>query len=58
MPNILHDNQAIETFASIGISFLLFIVGLELNLKIIKDVGKTAITTGILQVVLSALLGY
>lgn len=58
VPSILHDNHAIETFASIWISFLLFIVWLELNLKIIKDVGKTAIITWLLQVVLTSLIGF
>lgn len=37
VPNLLHGNHAIESFASIGISFLLFIVGLELNVKVIKE---------------------
>ncbi len=57
-PHLIHNNHAIETFASIWISFLLFIVGLELNLKIIKDVWKTAIITGILQIILTALMWY
>ena len=58
VPTLLQENHAIETFAHIGISFLLFIVGLELNLKIIKDVWKSSIIAWILQVVLSALIGY
>jgi len=58
MPIVLQENHAIETFAHIGISFLLFIVWLELNLKIIKDVGKSAITGGVLQVILTSLIGY
>jgi len=58
LPTLLHENHAIETFSSIWISFLLFIVWLELNPKIIKDIWKSAIITGVLQVALTALTGY
>jgi len=58
VPNLLSDNHSLETFSTIGISFLLFIVWLELNLKVIKDVWKTSIITGLLQVVLTAIIGY
>jgi len=56
VPQLLQDNHAIETFASIGISFLLFIVWLELNPKIIEDVGKTSILAWTLQVFITAIL--
>lgn len=58
-PNLLgvlgHQNQ-FSTYSQIGISFLLFMVGLGLDPKNIRDVGKPAITTGIIQVVFTTLL--
>ena len=35
--NILSSSEGYEAFAHIGISLLLFIVGLHLNLKLIKE---------------------
>lgn len=57
-PSILHGNSAFESFSTIGISLLLFMVGLELNPKIIKDMGKSSLIIGILQVVITALVGW
>ena len=58
LPTLLHETHSIEIFSSIGISFLLFIVWLELNPKIIQDVWKSAITTGVIQVILTSAIGY
>jgi len=58
VPNILHENFAIETFSSIWIAFLLFIVWLELNPKIIKDIWKTAISTWFLQVLITTIIWF
>ncbi|HCY20918.1 TPA: hypothetical protein DIC40_03560 [Patescibacteria group bacterium] len=43
LPNLLHGNTSFESFGNLGISFLLFMVGMELNPSIIKDLGKTAL---------------
>jgi len=58
VPHMLHENFAIETFSNIWIAFLLFIVWLELNPKVIKDVWKTAIITWFLQVIITTILWY
>ncbi|HRX64230.1 MAG TPA: cation:proton antiporter [Candidatus Absconditabacterales bacterium] len=57
-PQLLHGNHALESFSSIGISLLLFIVGMELHPKIIKDIGKTSIIAGSFQVIITAALGF
>lgn len=44
-PSLLHDNVSLESFSHIGISFLLFMVGMELHPKIIRDLGKNALIT-------------
>ncbi len=56
--NILNSHEVIESLASVGITLLLFIVGLGLNPKMIKDVGKVSILTGIGQVLITAVIGY
>lgn len=47
------STSAIDTFSKIGISFLLFIVGLRLNPKVIKEIGGSALIIGIGQMVLT-----
>ena len=56
--NIVSNNQTIEVFSSIGIALLLFIIGLGLNPKVIKEVGKVTMWAGLLQVALTALIGF
>ncbi|MEK6856906.1 MAG: cation:proton antiporter, partial [Nanoarchaeota archaeon] len=45
-------------FSQIGIAFLLFIVGLSLNPKVIKEVGKASLITGVGQVVFTSIIGF
>lgn len=52
MGNVLHG------LSQIGITLLLFMVGLELDISQLKKIGKTAILTGLGQVVITSLLGY
>tara|TARA_B100000315_G_scaffold179845_1_gene168660 strand:- start:22364 stop:24079 length:1716 start_codon:yes stop_codon:yes gene_type:complete len=56
--NIVKSTDAIATFAQIGIVLLLFMVGLNLNPKIIKDVGKVSLVTGVGQVIFTSLVGF
>ena len=54
----LTNPHEIEVFSQLGISILLFIVGLNLNPKILNDIGKSSIISGFLQVLLTAALGF
>src|SRR3989338_1038994 len=56
--NLIKSTDAIATFAEIGIVFLLFIVGLNLNPKLVKDLGKVSLITGIGQVLFTVILGF
>ncbi len=56
--DIISMNETIQIFADFGIAFLLFIVGLNLSLKVIKEVGKIALITGVGQVLFTSLFGY
>src|SRR3989344_2009597 len=56
--DLVKSTAAITTFAQIGIVFLLFIVGLNLNPRIVKDLGKVSLITGIGQVVFTTAIGF
>lgn len=56
--NIVHESETLHVFSEMGIAFLLFIVGLHLSPKVIKEVGKISIITGIGQILFTATLGY
>ncbi len=50
-------SSALSFLPDIGIAFVLFLVGMELDLREIKNYGKQILTAGILQVVISSVLG-
>lgn len=50
--------DSIELFSKIGIACLLFIVGLSMSPKIIKELGKVSLITGIGQVLFTSVIGY
>jgi len=56
--NIVHSSEYIELFSKIGISILLFIVGLSMNPDVIKEVGKVSTITGLGQFIFTAFIGF
>ncbi len=52
------DHDPVSVIAEIGIALLLFLVGLELSLDRIRDVGKVAVYAGTGQVVFTAAGGF
>jgi Kef-type K+ transport system membrane component KefB len=56
--DIVHSKENIHLLAEIGIALLLFIVGLKLDLRIIKSVGKIAFLTGMGQVIFTSIIGF
>ena len=52
------SQEIITIFSHLGIAFLLFIVGLHLNPKIIKEIGLTSLATGIVQMALTFVAGF
>jgi Kef-type K+ transport system membrane component KefB/Trk K+ transport system NAD-binding subunit len=48
----------IQTFARIGVAFLLFIVGLSLDFRLLKEIGKVSTIAGIIQVGIISFLGF
>lgn len=48
----------IEVLASLGIALLLFIVGLKLDLQLIKSFGSVTLLIGLSQIIATTVLGY
>lgn len=60
-PSVLGFAESAEVFTAmseIGIALLLFLVGINLNWRSVKDVGKVAIIVGVGQVTFTTGLGY
>ncbi len=49
---LITDSEVIMTLSEIGVAFLLFVVGLELDLRKLKDVGGVIIAGSIIQIVM------
>jgi Kef-type K+ transport system membrane component KefB len=54
----LQSEELFSTMSTIGISLLLFIVGLNLNWRQVKDVGFVAIAAGFAQVIFTSVVGW
>lgn len=52
------DKTVIMTLSELGIAFLLFTVGLEMDIRKLKAVGLVSSISGILQIIMSLILGY
>ncbi|TVQ43023.1 MAG: cation:proton antiporter [Saprospirales bacterium] len=56
--DVVQSEENIHLLAEIGIAILLFIVGLKLDLRLIKSTGKIALFTGLGQVLFTSVVGY
>ncbi len=60
-PSLLHlvdDKHAFETFSEIGIALLLFIIGMELSVSVIKRLGKPVFLTAAAILMTVGTLGF
>lgn len=55
---LIKNMAVVDVLSEIGIAFLLFIVGIELDLKRLKDVGSVASFGAILQMGISFFIGF
>lgn len=55
--DVASSNEQIELLASIGISLLLFVVGLKLDLAVIRTMGRAALAAGAGQLLVTTALG-
>lgn len=56
--NIVQSHDNIELLAELGIAVLLFLVGLKLDLKLIRTLGPVALATGLGQVAFTSGIGF
>lgn len=56
--NIIDSTDTLSAFSHIGVALLLFFVGLNLNPKVIKDVGKVSLLTGVGQVIFTTSIAF
>lgn len=54
----VREGSAVVLLADLGIAILLFLVGLKLDLHLIRTTGRVAVVTGLGQVVFTSILGY
>lgn len=56
--NLVHSREAVEVFAQLGITALLFIVGIGLNPRVLRDIGRVAAITGVGQIMFTSVIGF
>ena len=56
--NIAQSDEHIDLLAELGIAVLLFLVGLKLDLKLVRTLGPTALMTGLGQVAFTTVFGF
>ncbi len=55
---LVSDYEQIELLAHMGIALLLFVVGLKLDLQMIRTMGPVALATGMGQVIFTSVFGF
>ena len=55
---LISDQHGIETLSELGIIFLMFSLGLEFNLRKLKEVGGTALIAALFEILLMVWAGY
>src|SRR3989304_7932730 len=57
LTGIISDRANINTIAQLGLLLLLFLIGLEIDVRALLAGGRTVITSGLLQYPLTAVFG-
>jgi Kef-type K+ transport system membrane component KefB len=55
---LVQANEPLEVISEAGIALLLFLVGLELSFDKVKDVGRVALITGVVQIAVMFAVGF
>ena len=56
--NVVHAKEAFASFSEIGITLLLFIIGLGMNIGVIKNLGKISVTTASITLLMVGSTGH
>ena len=55
---LIIEREVIDVLAEFGIALLLFMVGLELDFRRLRDVGKVSLKCGVGQIFITFIVGY
>ncbi len=58
LSGVIHDSQSLATLSSVGITLLLFLLGLEMDIAEIPSIGKTAVITGLVEIIVTGAIGF
>lgn len=56
--DIVRSSEQIELLSELGIAVLLFLVGIKLDVKLVRSLGAVALMTGLGQVLFTSVIGY
>lgn len=56
--DIVQSQDQIELLSELGIAVLLFLVGIKLDVKLIRSIGGVSVLTGLGQVAFTSIIGY
>lgn len=56
--NIIHAESSFAGLSSMGVALLLFIIGLDLSIKVFSRLGKAVLVTAIVQIIAVTAVGY
>lgn len=56
--NLVRSHESVNLLAELGVAVLLFLVGLKLDLKLIRSLGVISLATGLGQVLFTSLIGF
>lgn len=56
--DVVHSDEQISLLSELGIAVLLFLVGIKLDVKLIRSLGAVALLTGFGQVAFTSIFGY
>lgn len=56
--DVVHSDEQIDLLSELGIAVLLFLVGIKLDVKLVRSLGKVALLTGLGQVLFTSVFGY
>ncbi|MCC7425281.1 MAG: cation:proton antiporter [Alphaproteobacteria bacterium] len=55
---VVRSNEQIDLLAHLGIAILLFLVGIKLDIKLVRSLGGVSVMTGLGQVVFTSVFGF
>ncbi|WP_372612354.1 cation:proton antiporter [Aquicoccus sp.] len=56
--DVVHSDEQISLLSQLGIAVLLFLVGIKLDVKLIRSLGAVSLLTGLGQVAFTSIFGY